>query len=240
MTDDTPDGVGASALSRPGLPAGAPPPVRRERLAALFREARGCERCPQLVAGRTQVVFGAGNANADVLFVAEAPGAKEDQAGAPLVGATAKLLDELLESIGLRRADVFVSTVLKCHPPGNRDPSPAEIARCTPYLHEQVALVEPRVVCTLGAFPTRLLRGDGAPLGAIHGRPELVTVGRRVVYLLPLFHPAAALYTRPLLDALREDVARLPQLLDRPAPVQPTAEVADDDVGPEAPQGGLF
>lgn len=186
------------------------------------------------MAGRTQVVFGAGNADAELLFVGEAPGAKEDEAGAPFVGAAGKLLDELLGSIGLARADVFITNVLKCHPPGNRDPAPAEISRCEPYLHEQVALVEPRVVCTLGNFATKLVRGDGTGIKELHGRHEIVTIGGRAVHLLPLYHPAAALYTRSLLDTLREDIARLPELLARPAPPQPErAAEPEPDLEPE-------
>lgn len=182
-------------------------------------------------------MFGAGNANADLMFVGESPGAKEDQTGAPMVGAAARVLDELLGSIGMRRSDVFVSTVLKCHPPGNRDPAPAEVARCTPYLHEQIALVEPRVVCTFGAFPTRALRGAGPGIKDAHGRVQVVTVGRRAVYLMPLFHPAAALYTRAMLDDLREDFAHLPEMLAEPGPPQP---VEDDDAEPDDEGSSLF
>ena len=167
------------------------------------------------------MVFGAGNADAELMFVGEAPGAREDEQGVPFVGASGKLLDELLASIGMQRSDVFIANVLKCRPPGNRDPAPAEIARCRPYLHEQIALVEPRVVCSLGNFATKLLRGDPAGIKAIHGQAEVVTIGRRAVHLLPLYHPAAALYTRALRATLEADIAGLPELLARPAPEQP-------------------
>lgn len=194
---------------------------RREALTGLFHQARGCTLCPQLVAGRTQVVFGAGNADAQLMFVGEAPGAREDEQGVPFVGASGKLLDELLAGIGLERADVFIANVLKCRPPGNRDPAATEIARCRPYLHEQIALIEPRVICTLGNFATKLLRGDSTGIKALHGQAEVTVLGRRAVYLLPLYHPAAALYQRSLLDTLRADIALLPELLARPAPPQP-------------------
>ncbi len=224
VSEDTPPATGALALSRAELPPGAPAAVRRERLAELFHEARACTRCPQLVAGRTQVVFGAGNADAELMFIGEAPGAREDEQGVPFVGASGKLLDELLASIGLERADVFVANVLKCRPPGNRDPAPAEIARCRPYLYDQIALIEPRVVCTLGNFATKLLRDDPAGIKEVRGQSEVITLGRRRVHLLPLYHPAAALYTRALRATLEEDIAKLPELLSRPAPAQPVIE----------------
>ena len=132
---------------------------RREELVALYKEARGCTRCP-LHETRTQVVFGNGNADADLMFVGEAPGFHEDQQGIPFVGRAGQLLDELLEEQGLDRDDVFVANVLKCRPPGNRDPQPDEIEACRPYLERQVELIEPRVICTLGNFATKLLTGS--------------------------------------------------------------------------------
>ena len=194
---------------------------RREELTAVFRQARGCTRCPQLASTRTQVVFGSGNADADLMFVGEAPGAKEDEQGIPFVGAAGKLLDELLAEVGLSRADVFIANVLKCRPPGNRDPQPAEIDNCQDYLMRQVELIAPRVICTLGNFSTKLLRGDPTGISRLHGQAEIITIGNRAVRLYPLFHPAAALYTRSLLDTLRADVARLPALLAMEPPAQP-------------------
>jgi len=116
------------------------------QLTSVFHEARGCTRCPQLASTRTQVVFGSGNADADLMFVGEAPGAKEDERGIPFVGAAGKLLDELLGEVNLSRADVFVVNVLKCRPPGNRDPQPGEIDNCQGYLMRQVDLIAPRVI----------------------------------------------------------------------------------------------
>jgi uracil-DNA glycosylase len=193
---------------------------RRERLKEVYREASACVRCP-LAETRTTVVFGAGNADADLMFVGEAPGANEDKQGLPFVGQAGKLLDTLLEEIGLRREQVFIANVLKCRPPGNRDPRPSEIEACSDYLHRQVELIEPRVICTLGNFSTKLLRGDPTGISRLHGRAEVHAIGRRAVRLYPLYHPAAALYTPSMLETLRADFARLPELLALPAPVQP-------------------
>lgn len=194
---------------------------RRAELTAVYRRARACTHCPQLASTRTQVVFGAGNADADLMFVGEAPGAREDEQGIPFVGAAGKLLGELLAEVGLTREDVFIANVLKCRPPGNRDPLPVEIENCSPYLMQQVELIEPRVICTLGNFATKLLRGEPTGITRLHGQAEIRVVGRRAVRLYPLFHPAAALYTRSLLETLRADFARLPGLLALPPPEQP-------------------
>src|ERR687896_2428991 len=126
-----------------------PASERREELVALYREARSCTRCP-LWEGRTQVVFGNGNADADLMFVGEAPGMHEDQQGLPFVGRAGKLLDQLLEEVGMRRSEVFICNVLKCRPPGNRDPQPDEIDTFKPYLHRKIELIQPKVICTLG------------------------------------------------------------------------------------------
>ena len=194
---------------------------RRAELTAVYREARGCTRCPELARTRTQVVFGAGNADADLMFVGEAPGAREDEQGLPFVGAAGKLLGELLGEVGLTREEVFIANVLRCRPPGNRDPLPAEVENCSEYLLKQVALIEPRVICTLGNFSTKLLRGEPTGITRLHGQAEIRVIGERAVRLYPLFHPAAALYTRSLLETLRADFARLPGLLELAPPEQP-------------------
>src|SRR3954451_12865240 len=201
---------------------------RREELKALYREASGCTRCPQLAATRRTVVFGSGNADADLMFVGEAPGAREDETGLPFVGQAGKLLDKLLGEIGLERADSFVGNVLKCRPTQNRDPLPQEIDACQDYLFRQLDLIQPRVVCTLGNFATKLLRGDpGTGITRLHGREEVRRIGPRTVRLYPIFHPAAALYTPSMLATLRQDFARLPELLALPAPEQPEPEEAE-------------
>jgi DNA polymerase len=194
---------------------------RREALKAVYEQARGCEKCPQLAATRTTVVFGAGNADADLMFVGEAPGANEDKQGLPFVGSAGKLLEKLLGEIGLARADVFIANVLKCRPPGNRDPHPTEIEACQDYLWRQIDLIQPLVLCTLGNFSTKLLRGDPTGITRLHGSAEVRVIGPRAVRLYPIYHPAAALYTPSMLDTLRADFARIPGLLAQPAPDQP-------------------
>ena len=206
------------------------PAERREALKQLLVEARRCARCSDLAASRKTVVFGSGNANAELMFVGEAPGASEDEQGLPFVGRAGKLLDQLLAEIGMERADVFVCNTLKCRPPGNRDPLPLEIENCQDYLRRQVDLIEPAVICTLGNFSTKLLRGDPTGITRLHGKPEIITVGSRAVRLYPIYHPAAALYTPRMLETLREDFARLPELLAAGAPEQP---VDAPEIGPD-------
>ncbi len=209
--------------------------MRRERLKAVYEEARGCVRCP-LHRTRTQVVFGSGNANAGVMFIGEAPGANEDRQGLPFVGQAGKLLDKLLAEIELERADVFIANVLKCRPPGNRDPQPDEIATCRGYLERQVELIEPDVICTLGNFATKLLRGDTAGISRLHGQAEERILGPRAIRLYPLHHPAAALYTPATLEALRADFQRIPKLLAlgplaQPEPVPPVGPAGTGGAG---------
>jgi uracil-DNA glycosylase len=217
------------------------------RAAALREYAEhtaGCTRCA-LAKGRTQVVFGSGNPSADLMFVGEAPGFHEDQQGVPFVGQAGKLLERLLEGIGLSRADVYVANVLKCRPPGNRDPLPEEIAACEPHLFRQIELIEPEVVATLGNFATKLLSGKPAGITRVHGQPQDVTLGSRSVVLYPLYHPAAALYTPSMLKVLEDDFARVPELLARatPLPVREATGAPDVSAPPEpqnAVQLGLF
>ncbi len=193
---------------------------RREALKAVYHDARECVRCP-LHRSRTQVVFGNGNADADLMFVGEAPGANEDRMGVPFVGAAGKLLDKLLGEIGLERSDVFVANTLKCRPPDNRDPHPNEIESCRGYLDRQIELIEPTVICTLGNFSTKLLRADTTGISRLHGREEVRVIGSRAVRLYPLYHPAAALYTPSTLEALRGDFHRIPELMAQGPPPQP-------------------
>jgi uracil-DNA glycosylase family 4 len=193
---------------------------RREHLKAVYEQARICEGCA-LHQTRTNVVFGAGNADAELMFIGEAPGANEDKMGLPFVGQAGKLLDKLLGEIGLERKDVFVANVLKCRPPNNRDPHPQEIDACQDYLRRQVDLIEPTVICSLGNFSTKLLRADTTGISRLHGREEVRIIGSRAVRLYPLFHPAAALYTPSMLETLRADFHRIPSLLALGAPPQP-------------------
>lgn len=201
---------------------------RREQLVALFKEVSACTKCP-LHETRSKTVFGAGNADADLMFVGEAPGADEDRQGLPFVGRAGQLLNQLLEEVGLSREEVFIANVLKSRPPGNRDPQPLEIEACKPYLFEQVRLIEPKVVCTLGNFATKLLSGSPVGITKVRGTPQVHELGGRTVFLLPLLHPAAALRTPAMKETLRGDLATVPALLSGPAPRQApsAAEVAE-------------
>src|SRR5438093_11452673 len=243
--------VGAAGASRRlggRLSEGAQPSVGRPRLAAVSDvverasalrayadETAGCTRCP-LADGRTQVVFGVGNPDADLMFVGEAPGFHEDQQGIPFVGQAGKLLDRLLDGIALTRADVYVCNVIKCRPPGNRDPQPDEIEQCEPYLFRQIELIRPRVVATLGNFATKLLSGKPTGITRVHGVEQETTIGGLRVLLYPIYHPAAALYTPRMLEVLKSDFARLPELMGRevappepvyvpPAPAEPAVQL---------------
>ena len=198
------------------------PEERREQLVELYREVASCARCP-LAETRTKAVFGAGNANADLMFVGEAPGAEEDRQGLPFVGRAGQLLSELLGEIGMTREDVFIANVLKSRPPGNRDPLPAEIEACKPYLWRQIELIQPRVLATLGNFATKLLSGNPAGITRVRGTPQVHELGGRTVFLFPLLHPAAALRTPAMKDTLREDFAKLPTLLSEALP-EPASE----------------
>lgn len=203
---------------------------RADRVSALEAYHRAevvdCVRCP-LSQGRTQVVVGNGDPAADLMFVGEAPGYHEDVQGIPFVGASGKLLSQMLEGIGLTRDDVFVANVLKCRPPGNRDPQPAEIRECEPHLFTQVSLIRPRMICTLGNFATKLLSGRPDGISRVHGCELPMEIGGLPVLLYPLYHPAAALYTRSMLSTLEGDFARIPELL--------ASVIPGRDDGPAAP-----
>jgi DNA polymerase len=215
--------------------------VAATELATFATEIAGCTKC-RLSQGRTQVVFGVGDPAADLMFVGEAPGFHEDQQGKPFVGQAGKLLDKLLAGIGLERERVYIANVLKCRPPGNRDPQLDEIEACEAHLFRQIALIEPKVVATLGNFATKLLSGKPAGITRVHGAEQETTLGGRDVLLYPLYHPAAALYTPAMLKVLEADFARLPELLGRtvekpePARVPAVAQLAAEP----AVQLGLF
>lgn len=177
-------------------------------LAALRAHIGDCHRCA-LGETRSTLVFGVGDPHARLMFIGEAPGKNEDLKGEPFVGAAGKLLDELLASIGLVRSDVYIANILKCRPPQNRDPLPEEIERCTPFLVEQVRLVNPQVIATLGNFATRFVLGTDRGITSLRGRLFSVD-GRKVV---PIFHPAAALYDQTKRAVLFDDFKRLRTVL---------------------------
>lgn len=187
-------------------------------LEEVAREASTCTRC-RLAQGRTQVVFGVGNPNADLMFIGEAPGYYEDKQGEPFVGAAGQLLTQVLGEIGLRREDVFICNVLRCRPPGNRDPLPDEVDACRPWLETTIELVQPRVIVTLGNFATRFMLDKPVSISRVRG--QRFEVGGHTV--IPTFHPAAILHgggqAGPQMTALRSDFATLKAVLEEPLPV---------------------
>jgi uracil-DNA glycosylase family 4 len=216
---------------------------RRTALEAYAEATAACDRC-RLAEGRTQVVFGVGDPDADLMFVGEAPGFHEDQQGHPFVGQAGKLLDKLLRGIGLSRETVYIANVIKCRPPGNRDPQPDEIEACEGHLFRQLELIEPKLVATLGNFATKLLSGKPHGIMRVHGRPQEATVGGRPITLYPLYHPAAALYTPAMLRTLEDDFRRIPELLAEetapPAQVIQFPSALPQAAAPPAEQLGLF
>ena len=211
-------------------------------LLAYRDDVADCTKCA-LSQGRTQVVFGAGSPAAELMFVGEAPGFHEDKQGVPFVGAAGKLLSKLLEGIGLTRDEVYVANVLKCRPPGNRDPLPDEIASCEPHLFKQIELIQPKLIATLGNFSTKLLSGKPNGITQVHGREQRVTLGGMGVTLYPIFHPAAALYTPRMLQVLEEDFRRIPELLGRevaPPPPPAAPEPIVETMLEQPVQLGLF
>ena len=198
-----------------------------DSLKELREHIGDCHRCP-LGDTRTKLVFGVGRDDADVMFVGEAPGRNEDLQGEPFVGAAGKLLDELLGSIGLHRSDVYIANILKCRPPGNRDPQAEEIEACTPFLREQVRLVDPRVIVTLGNYATRFVLKTNSGITQLRGTQH--AAGRFTV--LPIVHPAAALYDATKRDTLFADFELLGRILAQPA--------AEPEAPREPVQGELF
>jgi uracil-DNA glycosylase len=201
---------------------------RRERLVEVYREVQACTRCP-LHQTRSKAVFGNGNADANLMFIGEAPGAEEDRQGLPFVGRAGQLLTRLLEGIGLTRDDVFVANVLKSRPPGNRDPQPEEIEACWPFLERQIQLIEPRVIATLGNFATKRITGSQVGITRVRGTPQLHELAGRTVFVFPLLHPAAALRTPALVETCEQDFATLRGLLEEPLP----GPIADESGVPE-------
>jgi len=181
-------------------------------LETLRTEVSDCNRCG-LCKGRTNLVFGVGSATADLMFVGEAPGFNEDRQGEPFVGQAGRLLTELISEIGLQRSDVYITNVVKCRPPENRDPSPEEIAACSPHLLDQVGLIRPAVICTLGRFAARLLADTELSMTAIHGKAKRTRVAGVETLIFPVFHPAAALYQRTNRQVLEEDFEKLRYLV---------------------------
>ncbi|MCH7488324.1 MAG: uracil-DNA glycosylase [Chloroflexi bacterium] len=177
-------------------------------LANLAEQISGCPKCA-LAKTRTNAVPGSGNPNADIVFIGEGPGFHEDQQGLPFVGAAGKFLDELLASINLRREDVYICNVIKCRAPDNRDPLPNEIDACTPWLTQQLDVLKPRMIVTLGRFSMSRYF-PGATIGRIHGQAKRIDG----VLVVPMYHPAAALHQASLRQTIMEDFQKLPGLLE--------------------------
>ena len=213
--------------------------ARSTALAAYAAETAGCLKC-RLAETRSQVVFGSGNPDAELMIVGEAPGYHEDQGGLPFAGQAGELLAQLLGGIGLTPESVYLANVLKCRPPQNRDPLEAEIAACEPHLFRQIELVRPRVVATLGNFATKLLSGRPTGITRVHGQEQETTLGGSRVLLYPLYHPAAALYTPRMLEVLKADFARLPELLGREVAPPPQPVFLTPVTAAPAVQLGLF
>ena len=207
--------------------------MEAEVLELLNGRIAGCTAC-RLAQGRTQTVPGDGDPNAELMFIGEGPGFHEDRQGRPFVGPAGKLLDELLAGIGLSRPEVFVANVVKCRPPNNRDPMADEIGSCEIYLREQIDGIRPKLIVPLGRFATQYFL-PGAKMGQSRG--QAVWAGRQLIF--PVYHPAAALRQRSLVDTLRADFAQIPGLLaaaERPDPAPPhphqhaaPRQAADDD-----------
>lgn len=200
----------------------------------LYERVRRCDLCP-LARTRTLAVPGEGPLDAEVMLIGEAPGVNEDRQGRPFVGQAGQFLDELLAAAGLRRDQVYICNVLKCRPPGNRDPLPGEIAACRDYLDEQVALIEPAVIVTLGRFSmSRYFPGQ--TISRIHGR----AVERDGRYYVPMYHPAAALHQQALRTTILDDFRALPDVIEAARTRHPSAEAAGDESVANVEQMRLF
>jgi DNA polymerase len=196
-----------------------------ETLAELREEVDECVKCP-LGRTRTKLVFGVGSEKAELMFIGEAPGYYEDKQGEPFVGAAGKLLDELLGSIGLARKQVYIANVLKCRPPNNRDPQPEEVDTCKPYLIEQIKIIQPKIIATLGNHATRLILAKNVSISTVRGKK----IKGSGYFVFPIFHPAAALYTPSMKISLEKDFQELKKIL----------EEKEEPPAPEPEQMGLF
>jgi len=213
---------------------------KREKLKSFFYKIKDCRQC-ELNEGRTRFVFGSGNAAAELMFVGEAPGKNEDLQGLPFVGRAGKILDDLLESIGMNRKEVFIANVLKCRPPGNRDPRIDEINICKEYLFEQINIIDPKIICTLGKYSTQLILDTSHGITGLRGK-VFHRDGRTI---LPINHPAAVLYNPSRIEILQNDFLRIKDLLDsgnkvEPAPTGKDTDSKEDNKNDGSQQLGLF
>lgn len=201
-----------------------------ESLEQIASEVSACTRCP-LHTSRVKAVPGEGPRNAQIMFIGEGPGFHENQSGRPFVGAAGDFLNELLHSIGLKREEVFICNVVKCRPPGNRDPEPEEIEACRGYLDRQIALIDPKIIVTLGRY-SMARWFPSARISHIHGKPR--SVGKFLV--IPMYHPAAALHQPSLRQEVVDDFRKLPQLLGEASQARAQNSGDEDEPSPEEPQ----
>ncbi len=208
---------------------------RADELATLEQEVSACPLC-DLSRTRKRAVPGEGPVDAEVMFIGEGPGFNEDQQGRPFVGPAGRLLNELLASIGLARDQVYITNVVKCRPPNNRDPMPQEIAACAPYLERQLALIKPKVVVTLGRYSMAKFF-PGASITKIHGQPKRIGA----TFYFPMFHPAAALRQESYMAAVKADMLKIPALIEEARKVTVTDDPSPVEGQEDAPvQLGLF
>ncbi|MBA7676608.1 Type-4 uracil-DNA glycosylase [subsurface metagenome] len=186
----------------------------RRSLAQLKAYIGDCQRCPVLVENRTQVVFGVGNPDADLVFCGEAPGADEDVQGEPFVGRAGKLLTKIIEAMGFARSDIYILNVIKCRPPGNRDPLPGEVANCSPFMLEQIEIIQPKVIVALGRYAAQTLLETTVPISRLRGR----FFDWHGVKLMPTFHTAYLLRNPSSKRQVWDDMKAVLKALGRPIP----------------------
>lgn len=184
----------------------------KSKLSKLREKIEGCEKC-NLSKSRNNIVIGDGSPNSNILFIGEAPGKEEDLKGVPFVGKAGEMLDELLKTINLKREEVYITNVVLCHPPNNRDPKPEEIEKCTPYLDKQIEIIKPKLICTLGNFATRYILEkyglEAKSIGKIHGKVFSVGEMNSVEKIIPMYHPAVATYNPNMKDTLKKDFQKI-------------------------------
>ncbi len=178
-------------------------------LEELHRQIMKCTRCQELAETRRKIVPGAGNPNAEIMFVGEAPGEDEDIQGIPFVGRAGNVLNNALEKVGISRKDVFIGNVLKCRPPGNRNPLDNEIANCREFLHAQIALIRPKLICTLGSPALKTLIDKSMTIGKVHGK----LISLKGINFFPIYHPASTFHSRANIENFESDFQQLKKLL---------------------------
>ena len=187
--------------------------TKQQRLDQIKADIVASNVCPDLASTATNLVFGDGNPNADIVFIGEAPGRQEDEQGLPFVGASGKFLSEMLASVNMRREEVYITNIVKYRPPNNRDPEPAEKTAFLPYLLQQIEVIQPLVAVTLGRHSMTCFLPQ-AKISDIHGQPKRIKLGNTALVILPLYHPAAALYNGSMRETLLQDFSALPEILN--------------------------